>query len=423
MKVITLVVVVFQVVLGLSSAELCSMHRSTRDAKRTGNYLIQLHDNVTESGFNSTLERAVKLSQNKRVYVVVRTIEKGFALMINRYVAQQVRVIYTLTMMHLISLQICHWPEVKSVEEETEAVGAQDQSLVWHLDHLDQIIATNSTRDYQYQPVGTGYGIDAYVLDSGIKYSHQEFENRAKYSGYDPVDQYYSQYNWKLRHGNDCHGHGTHVASLLGGAQYGAAKRVTLFSVRVLNCFNAAPWSVVLDGMDHVVKMVLKRKRPSLVSMSLGGNHQPMVNEAVKRLVDLGVVVIVAAGNDNSDSCQFSPSGSPYAITVGGTNSSSALYWATNYGSCVDIFAPGVSILSADKECDNCTKFLSGTSMATPLVSGVAAILLEKQPLLKPSELKELLKETALKNSLDFGLLVNDEQLAGTPNHFLNIMG
>lgn len=239
------------------------------------------------------------------------------------------------------------------------------------------------------------------------------------------MDHYYNG-NFPRQYGRDCNGHGTHVASLLGGARHGSAKRVTLLSVRVLNCFNTAPWSVVIDGMDYVARLIVERKRPSIVSMSLGGSQQISANEAVKRLAELGVHVIVAAGNNKDDSCHYSPSGSSYAITVGATNSSYGLYWrvftGTNYGSCVDIFAPGMDILAADMKCNNCTRFLTGTSMATPLVSGVAAILLEEHPLLTPAEMKSLLREKAQNGIIDFGSLSN-KQLGITSNKFLNVLG
>jgi subtilisin family serine protease len=387
------------------SKELCSMHRAARDSTRTGNYIVQLHDNVSESSFNRTIERAVSLSQNKRLYMVVRYIEKAFVVNLNYYTA----------------LEICHWKEVKSVEEETEVVGAQDINLSWYLDELDQ--GPNHLKDHQYRPIGTGSGIDAYILDSGINYDHEDFENRAKYPSYDPMDQYYS--DQPPRYGSDCQGHGTHVASLLGGKRFGSAKKVTLFSVRVLNCYNAAPWSVVIDGMDHVMKLINKRKRPSIVCMSLGGPTQPAADEAVKRLAELGVIVVVAAGNNKGDACIRSPAGSPHVITVGATNSTYGLYWrysGTNYGSCVDIFAPGEFIEAAGMDCNNCTRILSGTSMATPLVGGIAAILLQDQPLLTPSDMKQLLVSSSLTDIIDFNSLT-PEQSTITPNKFLNIKG
>ena len=228
------------------------------------------------------------------------------------------------------------------------------------------------------------------------------------------------------RNGKDCEGHGTHVASLLGGRRFGTAKNVNLYSVRVLNCFNSAPWSVVIDGMDFVAKFASQRKRPAVVCMSLGGAFQPSANEGVKKLHEMGITVVVAAGNGKRDACTQSPASSPYVITVGGTNSTDQLYWhefsGTNYGSCVDILAPADHILGADYSCNNCSRYLSGTSMSTPLVGGIAALYLQEQALLTPDDVKTMLIENAANDIIDFSNL-SDEQRGTTANKLLQIPG
>ena len=190
--------------------------------------------------------------------------------------------------------------------------------------------------------------------------SVQEFEFRAKYGGYDPVDAYEEdQPNFVRRFGEDCHGHGTHVSSLCGGKTFGSAKDVNLYSVRVLQCDNAAPWSVVIEGLEYVSRVVPERGRPAVVSMSLGGGFFLPMNEAVENIYNLGITVIVAAGNGNRDSCTRSPASSEYAISIGGTREGDGLYLlgsGTNFGSCIDIFAPGERILAADYRCQNCSK-------------------------------------------------------------------
>lgn len=236
------------------------------------------------------------------------------------------------------------------------------------------------------------------------------------------MDDYYGD---PPRYGKDCQGHGSHVASLVGGKTYGTANRVNLYSIRVLDCNNFAPWSIVLEGMDYVAKQVKERRRPMVVVMSLGGSYQPAANEAIKALHDLGVVVVVAAGNGNVDSCRLSPASSPYAITVAGSNSSDGLYSigpGTNYGRCITIFAPGEDILGANFSCNNCSMYLSGTSMSTPLVAGVAAMYLHKQPLLTPDEVKEKLINESLQNVLDFAYF-SDEAKETTSNYLLQTPG
>ena len=314
------------------------------------------------------------------------------------------------------------FPRVNHVEEEQMAYGSQDPSLPWHLDRIDQKIG--NLLDHQYNPQNTGEGVDVYVLDTGINYDHEEFERRAKYGGYDAVDDYYD--DDPPQKGRDCHGHGTHVSSLAGGKTFGTAKKVNLYSVRVLDCHNFAPWSVVLAGMDYVAKRIVEKKRPMVVVMSLGGAYQPAANEAIKKLSQLGAIVVVAAGNGKTDACGTSPASSEYAITVGATNRTDDLYWkgsGTNYGKCVDIFAPGESILGANHTCTNCTKLLSGTSMATPMVAGIAAMYLQDQPLLNMSDVKKKLQNESVTDAIDFASLVNDEAKATTTNIFVQAQG
>ena len=297
------------------------------------------------------------------------------------------------------------------------AYGEQVADLPWYLDRLDQ---PSLPLDYQYQPIGDGEGVDVYIVDSGINYQHYEFQHRAKYAGYDAVDNHYPQR--KSQNGSDCHGHGTHVASLAGGVKYGSAKKANLFSVRVLDCNNRAPWSVVLDGLDYAARLIRDRKRPAVVSMSLGGNRQLAANAAVTYLTRLGVPVVVAAGNQGKNACDTSPAGAPTAITVAATCSNDCLYRATNLGSCVDIFAPGCNVEAAGHSCKNCTKVLSGTSMAAPLVAGVVAIHLQRQPFLTPNDILQRLTNSSSKNVICFEG-VSNKLSEDTPNKLLQVPG
>ena len=305
------------------------------------------------------------------------------------------------------------------IEEEHMAYGTQSGQIPWHLDRIDQ---RSRTPNYFYQPIATGAGVDVYIVDTGINYYHEELENRAIYAGYDAVDVYLNLSRSDQRRGLDCHGHGTHVASLCGGKTYGSAKGVTLLSLRGLNCTGNAPWSVVLDALDYVARTVPQRGRKAIVSMSLGGGYFQAMNDAVQNLYSLGIPVIVAAGNEWWDACSRSPASSPYAITVGGTRSGDGVYVNTNYGSCVTILSPGQNVLGADYMCINCSKYLSGTSMATPIVSGVAAMLIQREPSLTPAALKAKLVATATVGAIDFsGLPVQYRNV--TPNKLVYIPG
>lgn len=315
-------------------------------------------------------------------------------------------------------------PGVSYIEEEGFAVGTQT-SPDWHLDRLDQVIPT---LDHTYSPIGNGAGVDVYILDSGINYDHEEFEYRAKYAGLDPTDDYNAEFpdsDPVRQYGRDCNGHGTHVASLCGGKTYGAAKKVTLYSVRVLGCNNAGAWSTVLTGLEHAVSMAEQTNRPSILSMSLSGDHYFVVNDAIRNALDRGVHAIMAAGNGGSDACSRSPASTQGGIAVGGTRQGDGLYLlgpGSNFGACVSIFAPGERILGAEWMCKNCSTFLSGTSMSTPLVSGLAAITLSREPLLSPEQLKAKLVERSVKDAISFNGMP-EEYKTTTPNRMATIEG
>lgn len=256
------------------------------------------------------------------------------------------------------------------------------------------------------------------LLNVGIKFNHNEFENRAKYPGYDPMDNYEKP---KIRQeGKDCDGHGTHVASLAAGRSRGSAPKATVYSVRALDCEGSAPWSVIIDGINYAVDQIRGKRRPAVISMSLGGDPSRSVDDAVARAHSMGVTTVVAAGNERDDACDYTPSRSSYAITVGGTARRDGLYGFTNGGSCVDIFAPGASIPGARHTCNSCSITFSGTSMATPFVSGVVAILLQRQPGLTPRQIKDKLISDSLKNVINFREF-NRRLRSSSPNRLLHI--
>ena len=245
--------------------------------------------------------------------------------------------------------------------------------------------------------------------------------------GYDPYDVHAeaTSHNSVPMEGWDCHGHGTHVASLCGGRVFGTAKRVTLYSVRVLGCQNSAPWSVVLDGLEYVSGIVGPRMRPAIVTMSLSGQYHQSVNDAVAELSRKGIPVVTVAGNGETNCCNRSPASSPYAITVAGTRVGDGLYrmgLGTNFGECVDIFAPGEHITGANYNCETCSKVLSGTSMAAPMVTGMAAIHLAASPRMTPEQLRERIIDDSLKGAVNFeGMPENFKPV--TPNRLAHVTG
>ena len=281
-----------------------------------------------------------------------------------------------------------------------------NENTLWFLEHLNK--PDNSKEEET---------VDVYVLDSGIQFKHSEFENRAKYAGYDPVDQSnIGTTNYKPQRGRDCNGHGTLVASLIGGKTYGVAKNVNLFSVRVLGCNRAAPWSIVLDGLNFIASEVVGRKRPAIVSMALSGSRHLSIDLAIRALHTKNILVVASAGNSHSDACQNTPSSNSQVLTVGAVDENNMIYQESNYGSCVDVFAPGASITGAEHSCPTCiVDDASGTSFAAALVCGIAAAQLSRSPLIGPTELKRKVIDVSSAGLIDFSSIPRNFR-ATTPN-------
>ena len=236
---------------------------------------------------------------------------------------------------------------------------ATQNNATWGLDRIDQRnLPLSGTYTYDV----SGGGVRAYIIDTGIHYSHNEFGGRASF-GYDALGG----------NGSDCNGHGTHVAGTVGGTVYGVAKSVTLYAVRVLNCSGSGTTSGVIAGVDWVRNNAIK---PAVANMSLGGGASTSLDNAVSNAIASGVTFAVAAGNSSANACNYSPARVASALTVGSTTSSDSRSSFSNFGSCVDLFAPGSGITSAWRTSNTATNTISGTSMASPHVAGVAALYL-----------------------------------------------
>ena len=249
--------------------------------------------------------------------------------------------------------------------EQQEIDGESIQtSAPWGLDRVDQ---KELPLDSNYEYHDAGAGVRVYVVDTGVRSSHGEFGGRVT-SGYSVISD--------GRGTDDCNGHGTHVAGTVAGATFGVAKAATIVPVRVLSCYGSGSYSGVLDALEWIKDDAAGYPNRAVVNMSLGGPRSSLVNQAVDNLVDSGVPVVVASGNSASSACNYSPAGAAAAISVNASTRTDDDAYFSNYGSCTDIYAPGMSIESAYHLSDNSTATLSGTSMASPHVAGAVARLL-----------------------------------------------
>jgi subtilisin family serine protease len=253
---------------------------------------------------------------------------------------------------------------VKYVEEDgVVTLDATQSNPPWGLDRIDQ---RNLPLNAIYTFNWTGSGVRAYVIDTGIRTTHTQFGGRAS----NVFDAFGGS-------GADCNGHGTHVSGTIGGSTYGVAKSAMLRGVRVLDCNGSGSNSGVIAGVDWVTNNHIN---PAVANMSLGGGASSALDTAVNNLANSGVPIAVAAGNSNTDACTSSPARAANAITVGSITQSGARSSFSNFGVCLDIFAPGSSILSSYSTSDTATATLSGTSMASPHVAGVAALYKQFSP-------------------------------------------
>jgi subtilisin family serine protease len=258
----------------------------------------------------------------------------------------------------------------------------------WGLDRIDQREAElNDTYNYTL----TGAGVSDYVFDSGINSSHEEFTGRIE-PGFNVINDAYGT--------EDCSGHGSHTASLIGGTTYGVAKQVKLIPVRVLNCRSGNSSSATLYTAINWVIEHHQTGVPAIINLSVGMSKSMAFNEAAQALIADGLIVVGAAGNQNRDACLYSPASEPSVISVGGIDRAALRASYSNYGSCVDIFAPGSDLVGAWFGSTNIYRSSSGTSNAAPIVSGIAALMLQDNPSLTQSQVEERLKTNATRDVL-----------------------
>jgi len=291
-------------------------------------------------------------------------------------------------------------PNVASIEPDATVDIEGDESPVpsWGLDRIDQT-KNHLNSKYIYDSTA-GAGVNVYIVDTGIRTTHADFGGRASEAFTTVTDSLGA---------TDCIGHGTHVAGTVGGTAYGVAKSVRLFSVRVIPCSGSAPMSDLIAALDWVAQ---NRVLPAVVNISLSGEYSDAANQAVAGVVASGAVVVVAAGNDFGDACANSPGSASDALTVGASNMGDMQAGYSNFGPCVDLFAPGSVITSDYFSSDTSTSTMSGTSMATPHVSGAAALYLALNPAATPVQVASAILRTATS-----GVLTNLG--AGSPNLLL----
>jgi len=310
-------------------------------------YLIKFNTPVTDRLLNS-----INFNQQfqGKIKFIYQHAFQGIAVQIPQNVEQE--------FVRILKLN----PTVSLIEKDQvfKSNATTQTNATWGLDRSDQRnLPLNST----YNADGNAQGVPVYVVDTGVLASHQDFAGRVK-AGYTAVSD--------GKGTTDCNGHGTHVAGTIAGTKYGIAKSASIIPVRVLDCNGSGTTSTVIAGLDWVAS---QNPRNAVVNLSLGGGTSTALDDAINRVVNKDIVVVVAAGNNNADACNYSPSRVPAAITVGATTNQDHRANYSNYGKRLDVFAPGSNITSDWYSSNTATATASGTSMASPHVAGLAAIL------------------------------------------------
>ncbi|MFE6285091.1 S8 family peptidase [Streptomyces sp. NPDC057877] len=321
------------------------------------------------------------------------TVDKTFGKALNGYTA---------TLSASEARRLAADPAVASVEQNQRVqLNATQTNAPWGLDRIDQAsLPLSGTYTY---PDSAGGGVTVYVIDTGVRISHSQLSGRAV-NGYDAVDG--------DNVAQDGNGHGTHVATTVAGTTYGVAKKAKIVAVRVLNNSGSGTTAGVIAGIDWVTA---NHSGPSVANMSLGGGVSTTLDNAVRNSIASGVTYAVAAGNSSANASSFSPARVSEAITVGATTSTDARASYSNYGSVLDIFAPGSSITAGWHTSDTATNTISGTSMATPHVAGAAAVYLAGHTSATPAQVASALIAGATTGKVT-------SPGSGSPNRLLRIV-
>ncbi|NBM17201.1 S8 family peptidase [Streptomyces sp. GC420] len=360
------------------------LHADSADAVK-GSYIVTLKK---DAGFKASSQKGKSLIKEYG-----GTVKQTFGTVLNGYTAK---------LSEAEAKQLAADPAVAAVEQDQKVhLDATQSSAPWGLDRIDQA-DTPLSGTYTY-PDTAGSGVTIYVIDTGVRISHSDFGGRAS-NGYDAVDG--------DNVAQDGNGHGTHVASTAAGTTYGVAKKASIVAVRVLDNNGSGTTSGVIAGINWVTQNATK---PAVANMSLGGSASTSLDTAVANSIASGVTYAVAAGNSAANASSYSPARVSTAITVGATTSSDAKASYSNYGSTLDIFAPGSSITAAWNTSDSGTNTISGTSMATPHVAGAAAVYLAGHTSATPAAVSSALVAGASSNTLT-------SVGTGSPNKLLQIV-
>lgn len=337
------------------------------DSVIPGQYIVVLQDTVTDATAASV--EAAATAAGGSVSHSYGTAIKGFAA--------------TLTPAALEAVRAQPGVAYVSPDEKTWLMDIQDPAT-WGLDRSDQ---KSLPLNQKYEYNRTGDGVTVYVLDTGINSSHVDYAGRIK-PGYDATGSGGVE---------DCNGHGTHVSATVGGTEWGIAKEVDIVPVRIFGCGSGGDWADLIEGMDWIAA---NHSGASMATMSAGGGGYAPADAAAAGLVSSGVVFTVAAGNNSSNACNYTPARVPTVMTIGGSANTDRQYTATNYGSCLDIYAPGEQVTSAWIGSSTATNTISGTSMATPHVAGAIALRLEQKPSASVKKLQKFIIKKSSKNKI-----------------------